>query len=199
MNIIFFGAPGVGKGTQAAVLAERLGIAHISTGQIFREAIAAQTELGLKVKRFLDDGVLVPNELTTAIAIESINRDENASGFILDGFPRNLDQAEALAVALEERGRKIDRVIYLTAPAQEITDRMLKRGRPDDTEEVIRTRLTVYDQETSPVLDFYRNRGLVAEVYGVGEVQEVHDRVAGAIGIDGVAAAQAPGASAIEG
>ncbi len=182
MNIILFGAPGVGKGTQAEVLAERLGIAHISTGAIFRENISRETELGLRVKRFLDDGLLVPNELTTAIALDAVGRAEEKGGFILDGFPRNIEQAEALSASLSEDGKKIDRVIYLTAPAEEITARMLKRGRPDDTEEVIRTRLEVYDNETAPVLGFFRDLGLVTEVYGVGEIQEVHERVMSAIG-----------------
>lgn len=177
MNLIFIGAPGVGKGTQAEKLAGRLGIPHISTGAIFREAVSQGTELGLRAKDYMDRGALVPDELTTAIVVEALRGPANAHGFILDGYPRNLAQAEDLQKALQEQGREIDRVLYLTAPQQEIVGRMLSRGRTDDTEEVINHRLEVYRSETEPVLNFYRDRGLVTEVYGVGEIDEVHERV----------------------
>lgn len=184
MNIIFFGAPGVGKGTQAAMLAERLEIPHISTGAIFRAAIQSGQELGQKVKHYTDNGLLVPDELTTEIAVSALNEPTCANGFILDGFPRNLGQAEALSTALTAAGRTIDRVIYLTAPEEEIIQRMLNRGRVDDNEEVIKRRLEVYDQETSPVLGFYRaNSGnVVKEVNGLGEVAEVQERIVLALG-----------------
>ncbi len=177
MNLIFIGAPGVGKGTQAELLANRLAIPHISTGAIFREAVGQGTELGLKAKDYMDRGALVPDELTTAMVVEALGAPSNAGGFILDGYPRNISQAEALEQALTDEGREIDRVLYLTAPQQEIVTRMLARGRNDDTEEVINYRLEVYRSETEPVLDFYRTRGLVTEVYGVGEIDEVHERV----------------------
>jgi adenylate kinase len=181
MNIVLFGAPGVGKGTQAAILSERLGIPHISTGAIFRAAISAGRPLGLEAKRYMDDGLLVPDELTTAIALEALAEPECARGFILDGYPRNRSQAEALATAMNEAGKKIDKVVYLTAPLDELVDRMLKRGRQDDTEEVIRTRFEVYDQETAPVLDYFREIDHVTEVYGVGEIEEVQARIIDAL------------------
>lgn len=177
MNLIFIGAPGVGKGTQAEKLAARLGIPHISTGAIFREAVGQGTELGLQAKGYMDRGALVPDELTTAMVVEALGAPANANGFILDGYPRNISQADALEGALNGQGREIDRVLYLTAPQGEIVTRMLARGRSDDTEDVINHRLDVYRSETEPVLDFYRTRGLVTEVYGVGEIEEVHERV----------------------
>ncbi|KXK56668.1 MAG: adenylate kinase [Chlorobi bacterium] len=184
MNIIFFGAPGVGKGTQAALLAERLGVPHISTGAIFRAAIQSGQELGQKVKYYTDNGLLVPDELTTEIAVTALNEPECANGFILDGFPRNLGQAEALSAALSAAGRAIHRVVYLTAPQQEIVQRMLSRGRADDNEEVIQRRLEVYDQETAPVLGFYRTHAadVVTEVNGLGDVAEVQERIVAALG-----------------
>jgi len=175
MNIVLFGAPGVGKGTQAAILAERLGVPHISTGAIFREAIASGNPIGQQLKHYLDNGLLVPDEVTTTIALEAVKGSER--GFILDGFPRNRSQAESLAESLRADGRSIDRVIYLTAPLDELTERMLKRGRQDDTEEVIRTRFEVYEKETSPVLNFFREVDHVVEINGVGEVNEVHERI----------------------
>jgi adenylate kinase len=181
MNIILFGAPGVGKGTQAAILAERLGIPHISTGAIFREAISAGKPIGLEVKRYLDEGTLVPDEVTTAVAIDALNETRCANGFILDGYPRNASQAEALSEALEVTGKSIDRVVYLTAPPDELVERMLKRGRADDTEEVIRTRFEIYTRETAPVLDYFRRIDHVLEVNGVGEIEEVQQRILDAI------------------
>ena len=177
MNLIFIGAPGVGKGTQAARLAERLGVPHISTGAIFRAAVGQGKELGLKAKEYMDRGALVPDELTTAIVVDALSQPENANGFILDGYPRNISQAGALESALKESGRTIDCVLYLTAPQEEIVQRMLARGRADDTREVINHRLEVYRGETEPVLDFYRERGLVSEINGVGEINGVHERV----------------------
>jgi adenylate kinase len=184
MNIVFFGAPGVGKGTQAAILSERLGIPHISTGAIFRAAIGAGKPLGLEAKRYMEDGLLVPDELTTAIALDALAEPACERGFILDGYPRNRAQAEALAAAMIEVGKKIDRVIYLTAPLDELVERMLKRGRADDNEDVIRTRFVVYDQETAPVLDYFREIDLVTEVYGVGEIEEVHARIMNALDVE---------------
>lgn len=184
MNVILFGAPGVGKGTQAAILSERLAIPHISTGAIFRESIQAGKPLGLKAKEYMDAGLLVPDEITTAIALEKLGEPACHEGFILDGYPRNTAQAAALASALEERDCQIDHVIYLIAPSEELSSRMLKRGRGDDTEEVIRTRFDVYERETAPVLEYYRERGLVAEVNGLGEIDEVSDRIMAALESD---------------
>lgn len=183
MNIIIFGAPGVGKGTQAELIAERAGIPHISTGAIFRAALANGTPLGLKAKGYMDQGVLVPDELTTEIALEALNQPGCQAGFLLDGYPRNLVQAQALDTALAAQGRTVDTVVYLTAPLPELVDRMLKRGRPDDTEDTIRTRFEVYQQETSPVLDHYRGKANVVELNGVGGIEDVYGLIAAAIGV----------------
>ncbi|MBC8145719.1 MAG: adenylate kinase [bacterium] len=181
MNVILFGSPGVGKGTQAAILSERLSIPHISTGAIFRESVDAGQELGLKAKEYMESGLLVPDEITTAIALQKLAAPECAKGFILDGYPRNTAQAEALGAALEARDCRIDHVIYLVAPPEELTARMLKRGRGDDSEVVIKKRFEVYERETAPVLDYYRKRGLTREIDGIGEIQEVNDRIFGAL------------------
>lgn len=175
MNIILFGAPGVGKGTQAAILAERLGIPHISTGAIFREAISSGSPIGKELKNYLDNGILVPDEITTAVALEAVAA--SRQGFILDGFPRNRSQAEALYAALKEANRAIDHIIYLTAPLDELTERMVKRGRTDDTPETIRTRFEVYENDTAPVLNFLREIDNVVEINGVGEIDEVQERI----------------------
>ncbi len=181
MNIVFFGAPGVGKGTQAALLAESLGIPHISTGAIFRSAVASGRPLGIQAKGFMDRGELVPDDLTTAIALEALAEPECNGGFILDGYPRNTSQATALDTALSERGKPVDHVVYLTAPQEELIQRMLGRGRADDTREVIENRLKVYEAETSPVLAYYRATDHVIEVNGVGEIEEVHARIRAAL------------------
>lgn len=177
MNIILFGAPGVGKGTQAEILGRRLGIPHISTGEIFREAIATGRELGLRAKAYMDAGNLVPDEITTAMALEKLEGKTCENGFILDGYPRNPNQAQALSQALKAAGREIDHVVYLVAPVDELVERMLKRGRLDDSANVISNRLQVYERETAPVLDYFRKLGLVTEIYGVGEIDEVNERI----------------------
>lgn len=183
MNLIFFGAPGVGKGTQAAMLAEKLGVPHLSTGAVIRRAMEEETELGRKAKGYYDRGALVPDELVTQIVVEALDSPELSGGFILDGYPRNTAQAADLQNALGERDRSVDRVVYLTAPDDEITRRMLARGRADDTEEVIVNRLRVYAEETAPLLDHYNRLGLVSEVDGVGELDEVHDRIVAAVSV----------------
>jgi len=177
MNIVLFGAPGVGKGTQAALLSERLDLPHISTGAIFRSAAASGSALGLELKATMEKGLLVPDELTTRIALEALEADECSGGFILDGFPRNRAQAEALDAALAGRGHRVDHVIYLTAPLDELVERMLKRGRTDDTRETITKRFEVYQDETAPVLDFYREKGMVLELNGVGEIEDVNNNI----------------------
>lgn len=177
MNIILFGAPGVGKGTQAELLASKLNLPHVSTGAIFRSAISEGTDLGLKAKAFSDSGTLVPDELTTSLAIEAISTDKCPNGFILDGFPRNINQAQALQESLNIQNRNIDFVVCLTVPENELVSRMLNRGRVDDTEEVIRTRFKVYEELTSPVLDFYKNIMEIIQINGVGELNEISERI----------------------
>lgn len=184
MNIVLFGAPGVGKGTQAALLAESLGIPHISTGAIFRSAVESGRPLGLEAKGYMDRGELVPDALTTAIALEALAEPACERGFILDGYPRNSSQATALDQALNDRGTPVDHVVYLTAPREELIERMLGRGRADDSREVIENRLKVYEAETSHVLDYYRATDHVVEINGVGEVDEVHQRIRAALNPD---------------
>lgn len=191
MNIILFGCPGVGKGTQAELLAARLGFPHISTGAIFREAIKSGSELGAKVKEYTEGGMLVPDELTTAVALDALDKPDAAAGFILDGFPRNTNQAQALVDALATEGRVIDRVIYLIAPDDELIERMLKRGRLDDNEDVIRKRLNIYQNETAPVLEFFREHNLVTEIGGVGDVTEVQERIIAALPVESAPAKRA--------
>ena len=166
------------------MLADRLGVPHISTGAVLRRAMDDETELGRRAKEFYDAGDLVPDELVTEIVVDALDSPELADGFILDGYPRNTAQAEDLQNALSERARGIDRVVYLTAPDDEIIRRMLARGRADDTEEVIANRLKVYASETEPILDHYSRLGLVAEVDGVGELQEVHRRILDAVKVE---------------
>lgn len=174
------GPPGAGKGTQAEALAKRIGAAHISTGDLFRANVDDQTELGRKAQQFMDAGEYVPDEVTNAMVKERLARDD-ADTFILDGYPRTLDQVETLDAMLAELGRPLDTVIALTVDAEELIERLLKRaetsGRTDDTEEVIRYRQEVYVAETAPLLEVYGERGLLREVDGMGDVDEVAARV----------------------
>lgn len=178
MIIVFFGAPGVGKGTQAVLLAEKLNIPHLSTGDAFRKAISNQTEVGLLAKQFVEAGALVPDEVVTKIVAEALSAPEFQSGVILDGFPRTITQANGLNDILSSHEKGLHFVINISVPTSEIVERMLKRGRKDDAEDVIRYRLQVYEQETAPLLEFYQKfEGLVKEIDGNGNVDEVHERV----------------------
>lgn len=177
MIIILFGAPGVGKGTQADILAGTLNIAHLSTGDAFRTAIKTQTEVGLIAKRFVDAGDLVPDDVTARIVEEALARPEFTNGAILDGFPRTRVQAEALDQILARREKSIAVVVNLDVSDEQIIKRLLARGRADDTEEVIKNRLAVYNQETAPLLDLYAKRSLLAHVDGIGTVPEVAQRI----------------------
>ena len=174
------GPPGAGKGTQAERLAERVGGAHISTGDIFRANAKEQTELGRAAQVYMDAGEYVPDEITNAMVKDRISRDD-AEAFILDGYPRTVDQVETLDGILDELGRPLDVVLSLTVDPEELIARLLKRaetsGRADDTEEVIRHRQEVYTAETKPLLRVYAQRGLLVEVDGVGEIEEVSERV----------------------
>ncbi len=169
------GPPGAGKGTQAARIAEELKIVHISTGDLFRANIANQTPLGVEAKRYLDAGDLVPSELTNKMVDARTGEDDARNGFVLDGYPRTVDQAEALEALLESHGRKLDAVVSLDVDEEVVVSRMLARGRADDTEAVIRNRLKVYREETAPLLDHYD--GLVVTVDGEGEVTDVTKRI----------------------
>jgi adenylate kinase len=173
MNIMLLGLPGVGKGTQAAKIVEEYNLPHISTGDMFRAAMANETELGLKAKSFMDAGNLVPDEVTNGIVAERLAEEDTKIGFILDGFPRNLDQAQALDDMLAESGRKLDAVIYFTADQQVLIDRMMARGRADDTPEVIKNRLDVNGALTEPIAAFYAEKGILNKIDGARELDTV--------------------------
>ncbi|ETA66401.1 adenylate kinase [Haloechinothrix halophila] len=178
-RVVLVGPPGAGKGTQAGVLAGKLGVPHISTGDLFRGHISQQTPLGAEVQSYLDSGKLVPDSVTNEMVRERLAEDDAANGFLLDGFPRNTAQADVLGEILAEQGTEIDAVIELRVDEDELVRRLLDRGRADDTEDVIRHRQSVYRDETAPLLDYYSDR-LIA-VDGVGEVDEVSARALDAL------------------
>jgi adenylate kinase len=169
-RLIFLGAPGAGKGTQAQILAESAGIPHISTGDILRAEVKGQTELGLKAKSYMDKGELVPDSLILDMIRARLVQPDANKGWILDGFPRNVSQAEFLDRLLAEIGQNYDLAINLDVPQDRLVERLLNRAtiqnRPDDTEDVIRRRLVVYDEQTLPLIDYYRQKGVYREVNG---------------------------------
>ncbi|MFC5992685.1 adenylate kinase [Pseudonocardia hispaniensis] len=175
MRLVLVGPPGAGKGTQAERLAERLDIPHISTGDLFRANLRDETPLGLEAKRYMDAGELVPDSVTVGMVRDRLAQPDAAKGFLLDGFPRTVPQAESLARLLAENGDELDAVVEFVVPEDELVQRLLGRGRSDDTEDVIRRRQQVYREETSPLLDFYRDRLLTVDA--VGTVEEITNRV----------------------
>lgn len=179
MRLVLVGPPGAGKGTQAVVLAEKLGIPHISTGDLFRAHVSGQTPLGQEVKRYLDSGGLVPDSVTNEMVRERLAEDDTKVGFLLDGYPRNTGQADVLSEILAESGVELDAVVELTVEEEELVQRLLARGRSDDTEDVIRHRQGVYRDETAPLLEHYADR--LISVDGVGEIDEVSTRVIAAL------------------
>ena len=180
MRIVLLGPPGAGKGTQAVQLAEKLGVPQISTGELFRENITGGTKLGLEAQKYLDAGDLVPSTLTNALVDDRLDHDDVAGGFILDGFPRTVEQAEALHDMLERRGLKLDAVVEFRVPEEVLVSRLAARGRADDTEDVIRNRFRVYRDETAPLLDYYRNE--LKTVDAVGSLDDVFTRALQALG-----------------
>ncbi|WP_374928940.1 adenylate kinase [Kytococcus sedentarius] len=180
-RMIILGPPGAGKGTQAALIAERYGIPAISTGDIFRANIKAETDLGKQVKEITASGALVPDELTNRIVEDRLAQSDAQEGFLLDGYPRNLGQVEALDAMLRETGQSLDVVLELVVDTEEVVQRLLKRaeieGREDDTEEVVRHRMDVYTEQTAPLSEAYDKRGLLERVDGLGEVDEVTQRI----------------------
>ena len=181
MRLIFMGPPGAGKGTQAQVVAERYSIPAISTGDIFRKNVSEGTELGVQAQRFMDAGEYVPDELTNLMVRNRIDEPDADRGFLLDGYPRTLAQVEELDGMIKHTGHVLDAVVVLTVDKEELVQRLLQRaeteGRADDTEDVVRRRYEVYDDQTAPLIDVYRDRGLMIEVDGMGEVDEVSQRI----------------------
>ncbi|WP_040794541.1 adenylate kinase [Nocardia higoensis] len=180
MRVVLLGPPGAGKGTQAVLLSEKLGVPHISTGDLFRANIGQQTPLGLEAKKYMDAGDLVPSDVTNRMVEARVGEPDAANGFVLDGYPRTVDQADALEKILADIDKKLDAVLCFVVAEDTVVERMLARGRADDSEDVIRNRLRVYREETEPLLDHYA--GLVVSVDGVGEVEEVNARALAALG-----------------
>jgi adenylate kinase len=179
VRIVIIGPPGAGKGTQAAVLSEELGVVHISTGDLFRAHVSGETEIGQQVKQYLNSGALVPDEVTNAMVAARLTDDVCREGFLLDGFPRTVAQAQVLDDLLRQRDCGIDTVVELDAPEDEVVERLLARGRDDDTEDVIRHRQQLYREETAPLLEFYADR--LVSVPAVGSVSDVTARALDAL------------------
>ena len=208
MKIIMLGAPGAGKGTQAKRIAEKYGIPHISTGDIFRANIKEGTELGMKAKDFMDQGLLVPDEVTIGMLLDRIKKEDCVNGYVLDGFPRTIPQAESLTKALEEMGQKIDYAVDVDVPDENIVSRMSGRRacitcgatyhvqfappkaegicdkcgaelvlRDDDKPETVQKRLTVYHEQTQPLIDYYRRAGVLVSVDGTQSMDQVFESI----------------------
>jgi adenylate kinase len=180
-TVVLMGPPGAGKGTHAELLAGRLGVPVISTGDIFRAQVAAGTELGRTAQRFLDSGEYVPDEVTNAMVRERLAADDTRPGFLLDGYPRTLEQAAVLDEILATQGRSLVAGVVLRVDSEALVRRLLRRAeiehRSDDTEDVIRHRLQVYADQTVPLISLYGERGLLHEIDGNGDITEVRDRV----------------------
>ena len=185
MRVVFMGPPGAGKGTQAQLVSTALGVPHISTGDLFRANVGGGTALGIEAKRYMDAGEYVPDSVTNEMVRDRIANADCAAGFLLDGYPRTVEQVSELDAMLAESGQQIDRVVELTVVTDEVVGRLLLRaqtsGRSDDTEDVIRRRLEVYVEQTAPLTAVYRDRGLLVQVDGMGEIDEVSARVLAAL------------------
>ena len=185
MRLLLMGPPGAGKGTQSATLSETYGLPQISTGDIFRANVSAGTELGRTAQSYMDAGEYVPDEVTNAMVRDRLHQSDAADGFLLDGYPRTLDQVRTLDDILAELHTALDAVIELTVDKEELIARLLRRaqdsGRADDTEEVIRHRQDVYVEQTAPLVETYERRGLLVRVDGMGDVDEVGSRIAEAL------------------
>ena len=180
MRLLFLGPPGAGKGTQAERMSRRMGIPHISTGEMFRRHVSSGTDLGREVKVLMEAGEYVPDEITGQMLAGRLEDPDCAHGFILDGFPRTLPQAELLDQLLEEK--PLDRVVSIEVDSQDLLERMMDRGRADDTPETIRRRLEVYETQTAPLLELYGRRGIVRTVEGSGHIPQISERIIEALG-----------------
>ena len=189
-RLLIVGPPGAGKGTQSARLTERFGIPAIATGDIFRANIKNQTPLGVEVKAIVDAGDYVPDSLTNALVTSRLEEEDALDGFLLDGYPRTTDQIAFLDDLLAKRGQSLDAVIQLVADQDEVVTRLRKRaieqGRTDDTEEAIRHRQEVYARETAPLIPVFRERGILIEVDGLGEIDDISARIAEALAARGI-------------
>jgi len=181
MRIVLLGPPGSGKGTQAALLVEQLGVSHISTGALLRDAAKRGTELGLQAKALSDKGELVPDDVMSGMLEERLNHDDVADGYILDGYPRNLAQAKSLDIMLERLDQPVEEAILIELDSELIVERIARRaqeeGRTDDTEKTVRNRLRVYTEQTEPVAEYYAELGLLTRVLGEGSKEEIFQRV----------------------
>jgi len=176
MRMIFIGPPGAGKGTQAERLVKTYRMAHLSTGDMLRAARDAKTEVGLKAEKFMSSGALVPDAIIIDIIAERLENPDCRDGYLLDGFPRTIAQAEALDRMLGEKKTPLDVVLELKVPEEELFRRLAGRGRADDTPEVIRQRLVAYRKQTEPLLEYYTNRNLLKTIDGLGTVEEIFER-----------------------
>jgi len=181
VRILLLGPPGAGKGTQAQLLVDSLGVPQISTGDMLRAAVSAETPVGCEARSFMDAGKLVPDAVVIRVAEERLAQEDARTGFVLDGFPRTVAQAEALDALLERLGCTLERCVAIQVDVEELVRRLLKRaeieGRSDDNEEAIRTRMEEYREKTSPLVAYYRGKSVLAEVDGIGSVDEIAQRV----------------------
>ena len=180
MRLVLLGPPGAGKGTQAVILSEKLGVPHISTGDLFRANIGEGTPLGVEAKQYIDAGKLVPTDVTARMVKSRLEEADASGGFLLDGFPRTVEQAEILKDLLAENGHELDGVLNFRIAEDVVVERMLSRGRADDNEETIRTRLGVYRDETAPLIEHYGDK--IISIEAEGEVEEINDRAMKALG-----------------
>lgn len=189
-RLLLIGPPGAGKGTQAYRLSEALGVPAISTGDIFRAHLRDETPLGKQAKAYMDAGDNVPDSLTNDLVRDRLSQADAADGFLLDGYPRTIDQVRALDEVLAESGHALDAVVELVADPDVVVERLKKRaldqGRADDDEAVVRHRLEVYAEQTAPLIGVYAERGLLAKVDGIGEIAEVTERIEGALAARGI-------------
>jgi adenylate kinase len=182
MNLVFLGPPGSGKGTQAKIICEKLGISHLSTGDLLREGVKNGTKLGMKAKKYMEAGDLVPDELIVALIEEKLTSGALNNGYILDGFPRTVPQAQSLKEMLAKNDSRIDKAVLIDVPDDEVIKRLSGRakieGRADDANKsIVKNRLEVYKNQTQPIIDFYQAESILDKVKGVGTIEEINDRL----------------------